>query len=305
MAAGADRPRVAVAACEQFPDLHDDWPLLRAALGQAGIDGRAAVWSDPDEDWSAFDLIVANGVWDNIHRADEFLDWADRIGIGLGVPMVNSPASLFWNIDKRYLRDLDARGVPIVPTTWVEPGGATDGIRMPVPGYDGAEVVVKPSISGGGHLTARYGRDDEHDVTAHVRSLTERGRTAMVQPYVATVDRDGETGLIFLGGAFSHAIHKAPMIRPCAGPRDSLIDNQVTTEARATPAQLELGQRAVAAAEDLVGPTAYARVDMVTLDDGTHALLELELLDPVLFFVHHPAGAAAFARVISEHLAAL
>jgi glutathione synthase/RimK-type ligase-like ATP-grasp enzyme len=282
-----------------FPDLHDDWPVQRAAFEEAGIDCRAVVWSDPEVDWRTFDLVVANGVWDNIHRIDEFLAWVDRVAVGLGVPMVNSPAILRWNIDKRYLRDLEARGVPIVPTTWIEPGCDLD-----LGEYEraAAELVVKPTVSGGGHLTARYGPGELPSARAHIEMLAAQGRSTMVQPYVDTVDHYGEAGLVFIGGEFSHAIHKAAMIRPGAGPQDHLIDNQVVTAATATPAQLELGHHAVATAEAMFGPTTYARVDMVTLDHGAPALLELELLDPVLFFVTHSPAATTFARVITRRL---
>jgi glutathione synthase/RimK-type ligase-like ATP-grasp enzyme len=292
---------VAIAACEAFPNLHDDWPLLRAALGRAGIDGRPAVWSDPDIDWSAFDLVVVNGAWDNVRRASDFLAWVDRLADEIGVQLVNRAATLRWNIDKRYLRELAARGVPIVPTTWVEPGTlcAADSSLLP----DG-EVVVKPTLSGGGFQTARHAPGEHDDALAHVAALTAQGLTAMVQPYVDAVDREGETGLVFLGGSFSHAIHKDPMIRPGAGPRDSLIDNQVVVPSTASAAQLELGRRAVAVAEELTGPTTYARVDMVELGDGMPAILELELLDPVLFHVADPPSADRFAGVLADRLRA-
>jgi glutathione synthase/RimK-type ligase-like ATP-grasp enzyme len=296
------RPRIALTACEQFPDLHDDWPPLRAALDEAGLEGRPAVWSDPGVDWTSFNLVVANGAWDNIHRVDEFLAWVDRVGNGLGVPMVNSPEVLRWNIDKRYLRDLDQRGVPIVPTAWVEPGQDAGDLRALV--RPGAEVVVKPAVSGGGHLTARYGGDEHDAVRSHLDTLTARGKTAMVQPYVAAVDREGETGLVFVGGEFSHAIHKASMIRPSVGPQDSLIENQVVGAATATATQRGLGEQAVAAAEDLFGPTVYARVDMVNLEEGTPALLELELLDPVLFLTTDAAAPARFARALAARVRA-
>jgi glutathione synthase/RimK-type ligase-like ATP-grasp enzyme len=291
------RPRIALTACEQFPDLHDDWPPLRAALDQAGLEGRPAVWSDPGVDWTSFDLVVANGAWDNIHRVDEFLAWVDRVGSRLGVPMVNSPEVLRWNIDKRYLRDLDQQGVPIVPTVWVEPGQDAVDLRALV--RSAAELVVKPAVSGGGHLTARYGGGEYEAVRSHVETLTARGKAAMVQPYVAAVDREGEAGLVFVGGEFSHAIHKAPMIRPGVGPQDSLIENQVVGAATATATQRALGARAVAAAEDLFGPTTYARVDMVNLEDGTPALLELELLDPVLFLTTDAAASARVAQTLA------
>jgi len=296
------RPRIALTACERFPDLHDDWPPLRAALDEAGLEGRPAVWSDPGVDWTAFDLVVANGAWDNIHRVDDFLAWVDRIGSGLGVPMVNSPAVLRWNIDKRYLRDLEERSVPIVPTAWVEPGQDVGDLRALV--GSAAEVVVKPTVSGGGHLTARYGADQHEAVRTHIEALTTRGKTAMVQPYVVTVDREGETGLVFVGGEFSHAIHKAPMIRRGVGPQDSLIENQVVVAATATTTQRALGEQAVAAAEDVFGPTAYARVDMVDLEDGTPALLELELLDPVLFLTTDPGAPRRFAQVLAARVRA-
>ena len=295
--------RVAFTAPPFLPDLHDDWPVVRAAVEAAGMDGRTVVWSDPGVDWPAFDLVVANGVWDHIHRADEFLAWVDRIE-ELGVPIVNPPATLRWNLDKRYLRDLEAAGVSIVPIVWVEPphtpAGPGDGEATP--DLPDAEVVVKPAVSGGGHQTARYGPGEHDAARAHLRALRAQGRTAMVQPYVAAVDADGETGLVFLAGDFSHAVHKAPMIRRGAGPRESLIDNQVVTPATATPAQIALGHRALEVAESLLGPTTYARVDTVELADGTPAVLELELLDPVLFFVHHPQGAATFAEVLAARL---
>ena len=197
-----------------------------------------------------------------------------------------------------------------VPTIWVEPGGeGRRRARVDPPDFqmpDG-EVVIKPSISGGGHRTARYrtSEQSEHEAArVHVRELVASGRTAMIQPYQASVDVDGELGLVYLAGSFSHAIHKDPMIRPGVGPLDSLIDNQVVhAAAPPTPQQLDLGQQAVRAAEELLGPTTYARVDVVERSDGSPAVLELELLDPVLFFVHHPEGADDFARVISDLVA--
>ncbi len=289
---------MAFTAPPHFPDLHDDWPMARAALSELGIDATAVVWSDRAADWASFDLIVANGAWDNIHRVDEFLAWVDAREHS-GVPVVNSPATLRWNLDKRYLRELEAAGVPIVPTTWVERDGAGAPVDVVLPA---GEVVIKPTVSGGGHRTARYEPDDHEAARAHVQDLVASGRTAMIQPYQPAVDAEGERALIFLAGAFSHAITKDAMIRRDAGPLDNLIANQVTRPASASPGELELGRQAVAAAERILGPTTYARVDVVTRSDGVPSVLELELLDPVLFFVHEPAAASTFAAVLAERL---
>jgi glutathione synthase/RimK-type ligase-like ATP-grasp enzyme len=298
---------VALASCAQFPDQLDEGPLLLGALAAEGIDARTAVWSDPGADWAAFDLVVANGAWDHTRRPADFLGWVDTLERS-GVRLVNPPAVLRWNLDKHYLRDLGAAGVDVVPTTWVEPpgsAGAPGGGPTPEPpDLPEGEVVVKPAVSGGGHRTARY-EPHEHDAArAHVAALLASGLAAMVQPYQPAVDAEGETGMIFLGGAFSHAVHKDPMIRRGAGPRDDLIDNQVVTAGTATAGQLEVARAALAAAERLTGPAAYARVDVVTGAGGRPARLELELLDPMLFFVHHPEGALRFARVLRDVLGA-
>ena len=299
-APGADvRPRLAVAACARFPDLHDDWPLLRAALADTGVPAVTAVWNDPAVDWSAFEFVLASGAWDNIHHVDEFLAWADGVAAA-GVLVRNSPATLRWNIDKHYLRDLEQAGVPTVPTVWVEPEQqASDLSTLTIPE---GEVVVKPSVSGGGYRTARYGPDEHEAARAHVHELLAAGRTAMLQPYEPRVDAEGETGLVYVGGTFSHAVHKDPMIRRGVGPSDSLIHNQVVTGAMATAAQLVVADQALAAAEGLLGPTTYARVDMVETLDAGPALLELELLDPVLFLTHHPEGAVTLARQLAREL---
>jgi glutathione synthase/RimK-type ligase-like ATP-grasp enzyme len=291
------RPRLAAAACAQFPDLFDDWPLVRSALARAGVDATTAVWNDPGVDWTAFDLVLASGAWDNIHHVDAFLGWVDGVAAS-GVPVRNSPATLRWNIDKHYLRDLERAGVATVPTLWVEPGAADSEVAaLALPE---GEVVVKPSVSGGGYRTARYEAHEHPAARAHIAELVAAGRTAMVQPYEPRVDLEGETALVFVGGRFTHALHKEPMIRRGVGPLDNLIDNQMVSATTATAAQRDLADRALAAAEDLLGPTSYARVDMVETVDRGPALLELELLDPVLFLAQHPQGARAAEALATE-----
>ena len=77
------------------------------------------MWTDPEVRWHDFDLVLANGAWDNIHRPDEFLAWI--AAVAEVAPMANSPAVLRWNLDKRYLAALSEAGVATVPTTWLSP----------------------------------------------------------------------------------------------------------------------------------------------------------------------------------------
>ena len=180
---------MALAASAAYPDLLEEGPLLIGALAEAGLAAETAVWNDPDVRWTDYDLVLANGVWDNIRHVDDFVRWTETLERD-GVRVVNSPATLRWNLDKRYLRQLaDAA------SRWCRRPGSSS--RRPVE-LEG-EVVVKPTISGGGHQTARY-EPHEHDAARrHIDDLLASGRVAMVQPYQPAVDDEGEVGLIFLG----------------------------------------------------------------------------------------------------------
>ncbi len=294
--------RIAVAASARFPDLRPDWPLLRAALAERGISATTQVWNDPTVDWDQLDLVVANGAWDNIHQPEAFLAWAEAVDTA--TPVVNPPATLRWNMDKRYLAALDRGGVPTVPTWWVEDTAQLDALQPPA-----GDFVVKPSVSGGGYLTCSRtvcGPDRLTSAAArrrHVEAwqLLSSKVAAMVQPYLPALDtEEAERGLVFLGGDYSHAIRKGALLPPGTRPGEGLHNDEVISPIEATTTQIDVATHTLQVAERLLGPTTYARVDLVPLDNGSPAVLELELLDPALFFEHHPAGAARFAEVLDQ-----
>jgi hypothetical protein len=273
-------------------------------MADVGIAASTRVWTDLSARWDDVDLVLANGAWDNIHRPEEFVAWVGRVAAV--TPLANSPEVLRWNLDKRYLAALADAGVATVPTTWLSPGPGpgpepASEPEIPLPSGEPGEFVVKPTVSGGGFETARYRAGDPQaarEARLHIRRLLGAGRTAMIQPYQAAVDTDGEAGLIFLGGRYSHAIGKGPLLVAGAGPQSHLYQDEQIGPVAANATQLETAHLALAAAEELVGPTTYARVDLVSLNDGTPAVLELELLDPALYFETHPAAATGFARVL-------
>ncbi len=277
---------MALATCAALPDLDEDGPALRAALAAAGIDGVPAVWDRADVDWAAFALVVVRSTWDYTRRREQYLEWADSVD-----RLANPAGVLRWNTDKTYLRDLEAAGVPVVPTTWLVPGQEWSA----PPG----EYVVKPAIGAGARDAARYGAGE--DASAHATGLLGRGDTVMVQPYLSGVDLLGETSLLFFAGALSHAARKAAILGRGAGVVD--IDSRsFVSPATATREQVEV---AVAALDAVPGgaPLLYARVDLVPGDDGTPLVLELELTEPSLFLGHSRGAPERFAAAVAAAVA--
>ncbi|WP_027004753.1 ATP-grasp domain-containing protein [Conexibacter woesei] len=286
-------PRVALATCSHFPQGDpDDAPLPAAIEGSEYV-----IWDDPSVDWNRYDVVVLRSTWDYQHRRGEFLEWANAIGDRL----LNPPEIVAWNTDKAYLKELEDAGLPVVHTELIAPGAP---FTAPA---DGAEYVVKPTVSAGSRDTARFhGADDAPRAAALVEAIHAGGRTAMVQPYVASVDERGETALLYFDGAFSHAIHKGPLLTPGADPTAEVFAAETILPREATAAERELGARALAhvAARfpELDGPLLYARVDVVEDEDGAPLILELELTEPSLFFMDDPGRVSDFAAAIGRRV---
>jgi hypothetical protein len=293
-------PRVAIVTCAAFADLDPENQTLRAALTARGAIADACVWDDPAIDWDSYDLVVLRSPWDYSERRDEFVAWAD------GVPRLANPAPVVrWNTDKRHLRSLAELGVPIVPTAWLEPG---DAVVLPEHG----EFVVKPAVSAGAHDTGRYDAGDPvHAALArdHAARLLADGSTVMVQPYLTDIDTAGETALLFLGGEFSHAIRKGPiLVGPFVEGTPVRPGDEITSRSPSKTEQAVAAQ-ALAAARECVPAAAdvlYARVDLVPGPDGRPVVLELELTEPSLFLEFADGAADRFAEVLlrAAHTAA-
>lgn len=288
---------VALATAAQFPELDDDGSLLLAALAARGVRAEPAVWTDASVDWSTYDAVVVRCTWDYQHQRDRFLHWADEVAAV--TRLANPAAVLRWNTHKGYLSELAEAGLPVVVTTWLEPG---DAFQPPESG----EYVVKPAVSAGSRDTNRYVAGS-HDGPAaeHVAGLHAEGRTVMVQPYLDAIDTAGETAMLYFAGEFSHAVRKAPLLEPMmefvAG---AYKPEQIETR-EPSAEQRQIADRVLEVVRDSEGwgpdVLTYARVDLVPGQDGAPTLLELELTEPSMFLEFGIAAGAAerFATAIA------
>jgi len=299
--------RIALVTARDALALDEDLPPLVQAVNATGAVAETPVWDDASVDWGSYRLAVLRSTWDYAERIDEFLDWAARCSEQ--TRLLNAPALLRWNLDKHYLLDLECARVPVVPTRYVEPradivrefdeflGG---GISATHAGHGGPfdEFVVKPAIGAASRDAARYHRSDRDAALKHVSRLVSQGRSTMLQPYLGRVDQRGETAVVYLGGQFSHAIRKGPLLRLGAGLVAGLFAREQITVRKPEPDELEVAAAAYAAVPG--PPPPYARIDLIHGDDGGPVVLELELAEPSLFFVHAAGSADRFAQILIE-----
>ena len=284
-------PRIALATSSKHPNLTEDERLLRAALADRGIQADPAVWNDPNRDWSPFAAVIIRCCWDYHLQPKEFLRWIEKLEFS-NIPLFNPAALIRWNANKSYLWDLDSKGVLIVPTFWAE-GNAHIDLRKKLQELGWDKAVVKPRISATAHRTQLVTIEDAAAAQPLFDDL-RRGHGVMLQKFMESIAHEGEWSLIFFSGQFSHAIIKRPK------PGDFRVQNDFggTTKLADPPPHVLAGAtRAVRAAD----PTLYARVDGI-VDEGQFRLMELELIEPMLFLADHPEAPPSFANAIAAAL---
>ena len=274
---------IAIATCREYPTLSEDDRFLLARLRAAGIAAEPVVWDAPT-DWERHQAVLLRSTWDYFERPATFLAWLDDLE-RRGIRCFNPAALVRWNLDKRYLRELAARGVATVPTLWIDgdAGRTPEDVASRVRECGWSDVVVKPAVSAGADRTRRLRAQDTGSVARHAREIGPAA-TLLVQPFLPEVLEQGETSVLFFGGTFSHAVVK----RPRAGDfRVQWAHGGTHERVRPTPAVVEQARAALAAAPS---PGLYARVDGV-LREGRFVLMELEQIEPYLFLDEDPSPA--------------
>jgi hypothetical protein len=291
--------RIALVSARGARDLDEDLPPLLAAFAAAGAQAQVAVWDDPQVQWRQFDAALLRSAWDYTERIGEFLGWVERTAAV--TQLLNPTPVVRWNSDKHYLRDLERLGVPIVGSEFVEPGmDPRSQLAHFLARYDCPELVVKPAVGAGSRDARRHARGAQAQIIAHMGPLLAAGRSVLVQPYLPSVDRSGETSLVYIEGAFSHAFRKGPLLPLGAGSTDALFAAEEITARVPGADELAVGAQILAgiAFKDLL----YARIDLIRGAQGEPRVLELELTEPSLYFQH---GAGSAARLATATLARL
>ena len=280
-------PRVAYVTYRIEPDRPDpdiDIPVAVPALAALGIDADVVCWDDPSVEWASYDLALLRSAWDYVPRFEEFMRWARLVSTQ--TRLVPSLPVIEHNTDKRYLRDLAAAGVGVVPTHWVELGASLASLPWP-------RVVVKPAVSSGTRDTIVT--SDFAEAGAQVELILATGRPVLVQPYLDAVDHEGEVSVVVIDGAPSHAVRKVPALS--VGGYGDASETVVVTP------QLAAAVERILAAEPFTEGLPFVRVDVVR-EGGDWLVMELELTEPLLFLGYAEGAPERFAAAVAGALGA-
>ncbi|TVR59794.1 MAG: hypothetical protein EA422_14670 [Gemmatimonadales bacterium] len=277
---------------EYFGNILADDALLQAALDRLGLSSQRVDWADPAVDWTRFGCAVFRTTWDYFDRIGQFRTWLDSVE---GATRLLNPASLVrWNMDKHYLGELAGKGVPVVPSRFVEAGDDTPLARL-LEETGWTEAVIKPCISGAARLTFRVNRATAEEVDEHLKAARTT-EAFLLQPFQESVLHSGEVTLVVMDGQVTHGVRKR------ARPGDFRVqDDHGGTVHPHTPSPREV-EVALGAFAACPSPPAYGRVDLVGDNQGGLAVMELEIIEPELWLRFHPPAATAFAEAIARQV---
>lgn len=267
-----------------------DDELAIPSLKGLGWQVETVSWSDPTADWNSYDAAIIRTTWDYQKRPERYLEVLADIE-SFGVRLMNPLSVVKWNLDKRYLRELEISGVPIVPTIW-EDGGISSKEFSEWQSALGSELIIKPTVSATAHDTFRLSDYDRALEPVFYR------RSFMVQPFVPAIVDEGEYSLFYFAGEYSHTILKSPV------PGDFRVQEEYGGVITAVEPEPRLIATAAAVLGNVPDELLYARIDLVRDARGGFMLMELELIEPALYFrmdADAPARfASAFDRMMNE-----
>jgi glutathione synthase/RimK-type ligase-like ATP-grasp enzyme len=268
-----------------------DDELAIAPMTRLGWQVDSVSWRDGSVDWNEYEAVIIRTPWDYQREPDAFLRVLETIDSS-SARLENSLNIVRWNLKKTYLRELAEKGVNIVPTIWKDRGIVEGDVREWLDQFGADEVVIKPVVSATAEFTYRLA-EFASELTAVFAN-----REYMVQPFMPNIVSEGEFSLFYFAGAYSHTILKTPKLR------DFRVQEEHGGIIRAVEPTEDLTSTAEHILRFIPSKPLYARIDLVRDALDSFALMELELIEPALYFrmdEDSPARfAAAFDRLMNE-----
>lgn len=268
--------------------------LLYGPMKDLGWHVESVSWRDRHVCWDRYDAVVIRSPWDYQDDPERFMEVLEEIDTLSHLE--NSIELVRWNISKTYLRDLEERGIGIVPTFWPDKFRAEE---MPeyFDAFDADEIVIKPVIGANADDTYRISPGTlDRLVPALEQTFGKSGKRFLVQPFISRIVDEGEFSVFFFGDRYSHTILKTPKdkdfrVQEEHGGRLSTVepDQKLLTVSRQTMKEIRPAP-------------LYARLDFVRITPERFALMELELIEPSLYFNMDPQSPILFARVFDDRM---
>jgi glutathione synthase/RimK-type ligase-like ATP-grasp enzyme len=265
--------KIALLTCQELPNLTDSDQLLIPALAKHKIDAYATIWDDKTVNWSDFDYLVFRNTWDYFEKEEEFNSWLTSLK-KLGIKTLNSIEIIEQNKHKFYLRDLEKKGIKIIPTQFI-PKTNHLNLKEILPKH-WKKFVIKPAFSAGSYLTEVFYNDNLEAIELKYKTIASQ-KDMLIQEFMPQIQTLGETSFVFFNKKFSHCVNKKPVenefrIQVQFGGKYTLVH---PTE--------DLIQQAQKIIDTFQGNLLYARVDGIVIENEIH-LMEVECIEPDLYF---------------------
>lgn len=278
-------PKIAVATYDKLPDLTFNDQLLIPIFRENGYTVSPEIWDNSEVDWSSFDIVLIRSTWDYYLKPVKFKNWISQF-INSKTRLINSAEMVLKNSHKFYLKELAEKGVNIIPTVFSSEKIELEKLKM------WEKIVIKPAVSAGSHETEIF---EVNMLTQEVLDNKTRTGDWLFQPFLEEIKDAGEISMLFFGGNFSHAIQKVPK----SG------DFRVQKQFGAQYLKFEPSTTLLSIAKNIVEiagkESVYARIDGVMTQNG-FLLMEVEMIEPDLFFEHTLDGPNRFVEAVLKEL---
>ncbi|MEZ8853831.1 RimK family alpha-L-glutamate ligase [Vibrio cyclitrophicus] len=276
-----------------------DMPLITDAFKNTDVQADVVFWDESNPDWSMYDAVVLRSPWTYMEKIQPFIEFCQNIE--KNSVLLNPVSVIEWNSNKNYLKQLEAQGIPIVPTEIIysvtEIHHALDRIQKC--DWDVKEVVIKPTIGAYSFGVVRLSVKDIDKIRKHVTYLLELDKGVIVQPYLHTIEEHGETNMIYFNNTYSHAIKKEALLSQHGETKTPDMEYRKIKEA--SDEEKALAIRILNLVQSSLGlnePLLYARLDFIEDKNGQPLLLELEITEPSLSLPLTPKCTHMFVQSI-------
>ncbi|MCP4413376.1 MAG: hypothetical protein GY808_12520 [Gammaproteobacteria bacterium] len=266
--------------------------LVIRPLAQLGWHAEEISWKTVDSDWDQYDLVVIRSPWDYQDDFEAFLKVLESIEQSSAV-LANPIDIVHWNIHKKYLAELESKGINIVPTLWrssINANEFDDFFKY----FSSNEIIIKPCISANADDTYRLTKETIVNLSDHLVEIF-KNKESMIQPFMHTIVNEGEFSLFYFNNTYSHAILKTP------SKGDFRVQEEHGGQIQKIEPDAALTEQAVDTLSAIDAELLYARLDFVRTRSG-YALMEAELIEPSLYFNLDDESAERFAKAIVQKM---